>query len=1149
MYELARLSLTNWNLIDIEDIEVDGTTALIGAVGVGKSTLLDAIQTVLSGHQRNKTKLNHAAGVHGSKRSVREYCLGFTEDTIANGETRDACHSILVLTFRDRKLRHSVAIGLVLYADVDRPVAETVARFIAPGVDFSFDTFADREPGGEMTIGSHEVILDRIRIAAGPRFRTYNQAAGVFVENYLRAMRPNGVAPDATQFLKRFQNAIAFREIENPTDFVRRFVLDEQPIDTEALRASLQTWEELAELIVALERKISEAKALRTRYLRHAEHQIRKLAVRFEGLWHEERAAAILLGEQESASAEAAAAIDDTRERIARIRGRIATEEAARDRKKEMERAAGYTESRARIESELRAARSELGAALREVIEALKLAGAVAGTEAADYHLPAYVKAARPAAARLEDIRRALAVTGTISVSPDELLADLKTVAATARAAEALATVQKAELLELAKVEEIHRSLTHRMQTAHGGKAFLGQQTTDFLDALLHQSVVGQALPDLVEIDEEMEDWIRAAEAVLGLFREAVYVEPKDMETALETLRHGRRGGEQYYYDVRLIDSARIARDDGTRAAKPDAVVSVLRTQNPIVRRFLDSRFGHVVRAETVADLKAHPGAIMKDCTQSQGLAYQVHRKREPLLGRMAQLRLSRQMTADLSDARDRMTELGARLDVLRAAERVFGNLAEVDTDRIAEILSQVGSMTAAIDELDRRRTEAVSPEVAQLIREIEEHDRTIKALRATIETELEPAVQRALLEKQKAEIEASRLTAARQATASEIAALKATERAEPFLTFRKAFYDLERSQIESLESIKQKLARHADEPTDWHRRRSAELSAERHTLDLGDAQIQSYLKGIIPFVTEHGEDVAVASRSAEEILTWLVALVYNLEENELRAYTGRIHEFREAARREVREMLVMKLHDKLLSAQGELKKLNRRLRQHRFEGLTYVFDWQIDPVKRPLYEMARRVAAEPDRADALLAEGGEPILDEAVALIRDIFRSDGGSTAGFEDYRQYFTYELRMTHDTITDADIDAHGPEGMSRVRFTGNLTDRVGKGSGGQKQTPYYVAIAASMAAAYYPASRLGETQGLGLVCFDEAFSKLDIRNTQELIRFFRDLSLQIVVAAPEEKRTSFMELMDTMVNISKLPGDNILHITSERIGPRA
>jgi hypothetical protein len=65
-------------------------------------------------------------------------------------------------------------------------------------------------------------------------------------------------------------------------------------------------------------------------------------------------------------------------------------------------------------------------------------------------------------------------------------------------------------------------------------------------------------------------------------------------------------------------------------------VVSVLRTQNPIVRRFLDSRFGHVVRAETVADLKARPSAIMKDCTQSQGLAYQVHRKREPLLGRMA---------------------------------------------------------------------------------------------------------------------------------------------------------------------------------------------------------------------------------------------------------------------------------------------------------------------------------------------------------------------------------------------------------------------------------------------------------------------------------------------------------------------------------
>ena len=74
------------------------------------------------------------------------------------------------------------------------------------------------------------------------------------------------------------------------------------------------------------------------------------------------------------------------------------------------------------------------------------------------------------------------------------------------------------------------------------------------------------------------------------------------------------------------------------------------------------------------------------------------------------------------------------------------------------------------------------------------------------------------------------------------------------------------------------------------------------------------------------------------------------------------------------------------------------------------------------------------------------------------------------------------------------------------------------------------------------------GMGLVCFDEAFNKLDIRSTQELIRLYRDLNLQILIAAPEEKRTSFMEVADTIVNISKTPGVPELYIDVEKTGSR-
>jgi uncharacterized protein YPO0396 len=115
--------------------------------------------------------------------------------------------------------------------------------------------------------------------------------------------------------------------------------------------------------------------------------------------------------------------------------------------------------------------------------------------------------------------------------------------------------------------------------------------------------------------------------------------------------------------------------------------------------------------------------------------------------------------------------------------------------------------------------------------------------------------------------------------------------------------------------------------------------------------------------------------------------------------------------------------------------------------------------------------------------------------------------------------------------------------------NLSRRTRKGSGGQKQAPFYVAIAAAMASVYYPGSRNENPDGMGLVVFDEAFNRLDIPNTQAILRFYKDLNLQVVVAAPEEKRMSFLEVMDTIVSVNKLPGDDVMQIDSESPGPRA
>jgi len=74
MKQLTRIRLINWHLFENTTISCQGTTYFIGVNGVGKSTILDAIQFALVGGQRD-VKYNRAA-MSGSRRTLAGYVRG-----------------------------------------------------------------------------------------------------------------------------------------------------------------------------------------------------------------------------------------------------------------------------------------------------------------------------------------------------------------------------------------------------------------------------------------------------------------------------------------------------------------------------------------------------------------------------------------------------------------------------------------------------------------------------------------------------------------------------------------------------------------------------------------------------------------------------------------------------------------------------------------------------------------------------------------------------------------------------------------------------------------------------------------------------------------------------------------------------------------
>jgi len=113
-------------------------------------------------------------------------------------------------------------------------------------------------------------------------------------------------------------------------------------------------------------------------------------------------------------------------------------------------------------------------------------------------------------------------------------------------------------------------------------------------------------------------------------------------------------------------------------------------------------------------------------------------------------------------------------------------------------------------------------------------------------------------------------------------------------------------------------------------------------------------------------------------------------------------------------------------------------------------------------------------------------------------------------DYRQYFIYDIRIRHTDTIDEKTGKPLESLLSRV-----LREK----SGGETQTPYYVAIAASFFRFYKDAPG-----AIRLVLFDEAFNKMDDERIGNMIGFFRKLAMQVVTAVPTEKIESIAPVVD-------------------------
>jgi energy-coupling factor transporter ATP-binding protein EcfA2/predicted nucleic acid-binding Zn-ribbon protein len=1127
MKRLNRIILVNWYLIGAAEIRVDGHTAFIGPNASGKSSILDAIQTVLLGGHGHYLSLNPSAG-DKSTRSVRDYCLGVVRDPdnpelSSEYQPRRQAVTYLALSFLDDRNGLETAVGLALHASLEQPREHVDGRFIAPGLSLLLSDLVETRGEGRVPRPWARVRED-LR-ARCPGFETEAHPER-FVEQLGAVLSYDGTQHlDPRRFLRNFKNAITFSPIRNVSDFVRRYVLEDLPIRVHELQRSLQSYRDISAKTREVKARVEDLKATDDLY-RKAE-RAEQLAAQYA--WAAREAELNALG----------AEMDPLDERLGEVRGRLDRLRAEIDRG-EQQRAAlteRLTELRARLQAtDLAQHRRRIGAE-REAAEAA-LGRVRAVLDGARRELAAVWRLLDHAGLLPPVLGPLLADLGRLLPRDEDLLAGVwpedpaglaaAVAAVDASLGECVATLereQEARVLEEAELERELRELRARIGRLESGQADLSGSTVALAALLAARGIAATPLCDLTDVADE--GWRDAIESYLGGQREALVVDPARARDAVTLYR--REGRRQGLHGARVVNTARTS--DWLERCLPGALAELVVTADPHARAYVNRVLGGVMRVESEAELLREERAVTADgMLVARGAVLRMPPV-DPMLGREARERR-------LAHLQGRFAERAAAYTECQAGKRALHALISEELRPLGRAVSRApdfGALTTERDAQGRRLADLRREEDGLDSAEYSGLEQAVAALEAEREgTEARLRTDNATWGG--AQAEAGRLQAQIEELARRRAACEAARRAaaeSPGLDRVEAAAQLERLEAEGLF--------HGPEAEAWRAIQArADQRAEQHRRDAARKREDARVR-VTEYQARWGDPGALDLTGGDHqaLSAWVLKTLVELEETTLARYTEQAANALREAEHAFRADFVGRLQENLGQLDLKLREINHNLRNRPFHGQYYSFERRPDPAFQDIIRWVEAWTPE---------EGGEVggLFDPALrpdhphreairqvqALLSAASQEGGGEVdRRLADYRNYYVFDVKMS-------DEGGRNPEYLSR---------RLGKGSGGEHQSPFYVAIGAALAATFRLQRGVdGQVRGgMALAVFDEAFSKLDVQNTVSALEFLNDLGLQVVLAAPDEKYGLVAEHVDTIVNVHRSGG--AVHVDAEYLKP--
>ena len=1047
----TRIRLINWSKFQDITINLEGSTLITGVNGTGKSTILDAMTYLLTGNKR----FNIAAG--DKDRTVKSYVRG---DTQSEGEYRylrsGQVTSYIVMEFWS-PIENAFIVGGVCIESMSEQDCKTGAWFVEKDVNLDDFEFCYAKGGKFYTHSKSNLLMKGRRL----KNKDYlGEERGT--EKLLRAL---GLRCDTAKYRSKLVKMMAFKPEKDIDKFIREAVLDPGKVSSLAeIKEQKNQFEDLRRIYNELEdgrKKLEELEVKTQEYERRKDiYDVRSLIYVYQEI-------PVTEGKINNQSR----ALEYQEIRLSELK----------NEKKRLE-----NEEKLATERYMAANNNDMLTGMKSTLDALgrQIEECKRNLEAAEKEKEKLIKL-RTVFEEIRDIvslddtdEKALSQLGCVTEDETDGRSAIQNLhTAVADAEEQISFDyyrQKDKKEELLKERDEIQIVIQKLRSekvVYPADAEKAKQTIiQEFEKMGIECGKDCNVRFLAELVSEITDlrWQKAIETFLGYKRFHIIVDSKYVPDAMRILREHKL----YHASVAMTNKLM-----NSEIAKGSAA-SLLIVPNVDARKYVNYLLNGIHLCESLEELNDYPkGGITRD-----GM-------------------LAKSYAVRLMDMRDTTNYMGKNViaDQLKVAEKrynqISGSIDDIEKDwgDISDKRNRIKNIVFILNQ----DFDVTAPR--RIVSLVEKKDNIEKEKNSI---EKDPSFAAALKEQVDAE---KALGEVRNRQEQNSKAVGASEKEIKDLTSRiidlkndikklnEDYEDVIKDKPEYRNRVEleyAKLRKDDGMAVSYKNLNSVENDMKRARDDMENAQMDyCHIVGIdvsnrgpsfIPFYRNEYKNTA--NVKIEEAKAQLDKKSKELESAFMVDFVGEINE-------------------SIQKAEEEMNIINLELRKLPFGNDTYKFVKNEKKDRQVFFKIKRKLKDYLDNPENYMnSNRDDEEMEQYIKEYMDIILMEEDEEE-YTDYRRYFTYDMVIT------------SRQGDNTVEA--NLSKKQGSASNGEKQTPYFIILAASLMQFYH------EKCCERLAFIDEAFSALSRERIEQMVKYLEDNHFQVIYAAPPEKIGSIGE----------------------------